>query len=96
MVLEQAVIAIKPGSESDFEAAFEQAKAVVGQAPGFRSLKLLRGIEEPANYLLLIEWETLEHHTVGFRTSELFVRWRELIGSYFATAPVVRHFDPMS
>jgi heme-degrading monooxygenase HmoA len=96
MVLEQALFEITPGSESDFEAAVEQGKELIAQAHGFHSLKLLRGIEQPGTYLLLIEWETLEDHTVGFRESELFVRWRELIGSYFATAPVAKHFEPKS
>jgi heme-degrading monooxygenase HmoA len=93
MILEQAVFAITPGSEGDFEAAMEQAKEVVAQAPGFHSLRLRRGVEQPSAYLLLIEWDTLEHHVVGFRESELFPRWRELIGSYFASAPVVQHFE---
>jgi heme-degrading monooxygenase HmoA len=93
MILEQAVIEIKPGSEHTFEAALEEATAVISQATGFRSLKLLRGIEQPSTYLLLNEWDTLEDHTRGFRESDLFVRWRELIGPYFAGAPEVQHYD---
>ena len=94
MILEQAVFAITPGSEGQFEAALERAKDVISQANGFRSLKLLRGIESPSTYLLLIEWDTVEDHMVGFRESELFVRWRDLIGLYFAAAPEVKHFEP--
>ena len=71
----------------------EQAKEVVSQAEGFRSLKLLRGIEQPSTYALLIEWDTVEDHMQGFRESDLFVRWRELIGSYFAAAPEVDHYE---
>jgi heme-degrading monooxygenase HmoA len=92
MILEQAVFAITPGSEGDFEAAVEQAKELVAQVHGFRSLSLLRGLEQPSTYLLLIEWDALEDHLVGFRESELFPRWRELIGPYFASTPVVQHF----
>ena len=92
MILEQAVFAITPGSEGEFEAALEQAKELVAQTRGFRSLQLRRGVEQPTSYLLLIEWETLEDHMVGFRESDRFPRWRELIGSYFASPPVVQHF----
>jgi heme-degrading monooxygenase HmoA len=92
MILEQAVLSITPGSEADFEAAIKQAKEVLAQADGFRSLTLLRGVERPSTYLLLNEWETLEDHMVGFRGSELFRRWRELIGPYFAAPPVVEHY----
>ena len=92
MVLERAHIAIEPGSERDFEAAVERAEHVFAQAAGFRSLRLLRGIELPSSYLLLIEWDSLEDHVQGFRESELFVRWRELVGPYFAEAPEVAHY----
>jgi heme-degrading monooxygenase HmoA len=93
MILEQAIFAIKPGSEAEFEAAIEQAKGVISQASGFRSLKLLRGIERPSTYLLLNEWDTVDDHMVGFRESDLFVRWRELIGPYFAAPPEVEHYE---
>ena len=93
MILERAIFAVQPGSEQDFEAAMEQAKEVVGQAGGFRSFRLQRGIERPSTYLLLIEWDSVEDHMQGFRESELFVRWRELIGSYFAAPPEVEHYE---
>ncbi len=92
MVLERAIIEVKPGSESAFEAAIEQAKQVIAQAGGFRSLTLSRGIERSSIYLLLVEWDTLDDHIQGFRESELFGRWRELIGPHFASAPEVEHF----
>ena len=92
MILERAIFAIQPGTEQDFEVAMEQAKEVVAQATGFRSLTLQRGIEQPSTYLLLIEWDSVEDHMQGFRESELFVRWRELIGAYFAAAPEVEHY----
>ena len=92
MVLERAIIEVKPGSESAFEAAIEQAKQVIAQAGGFRALTLRRGIERSSTYLLLVEWDTLEDHMQGFRESELFGRWRELIGPHFASAPEVEHF----
>jgi heme-degrading monooxygenase HmoA len=92
VILERAIFAIQPGTEQDFELAMEQAKEVVAQATGFRSLTLQRGIEQPSTYLLPIEWDSVEDHMQGFRESELFVRWRELIGAYFAVAPEVEHY----
>lgn len=71
----------------------EQAKEVVAQADGFRSFRLQRGIDRPSTYLLLIEWGTVEDHMQGFRESELFVRWRELIGPHFAAPPEVEHYE---
>ena len=92
MILERAIFAVQPGSEADFEAAMQQAVEVISQSGGFRSFRLQRGIEQPSSYLLLVEWDSLEDHMQGFRESELFVRWRELIGPYFASAPEVEHY----
>jgi len=93
VILEQAIFVITPGSEEDFEAAMGEAKEVIAQAKGFRSLTLQRCIERPSTYLLLNEWDSVEDHMVGFRESERFARWRELIGPYFAAAPEVAHFE---
>jgi len=96
MIMEHAIISIRTGSEADFEAAFEQARLVIATAQGFGSLNLSRCIETPGQYLLLVEWETLEDHTVGFRESELFVEWRRLLSPYFESLPKVTHFTPLT
>jgi len=93
MILEQAIFSITPGSEQEFEAAMRAATAEFAQAHGFRSLTLRRSVERPSTYTGLIEWETVEDHVVGFRESELFKRYRELVGPFFAAAPEVEHFE---
>jgi heme-degrading monooxygenase HmoA len=91
MVLEHAVIRIRPGAAPGFEDALGRARAVIAASPGFRSLALHRVVEDPDRYVLLVEWEHLDDHLVGFRQSEAFVRWRALIGPYFAAPPEVDH-----
>jgi hypothetical protein len=46
--------------------------------------------------MLSLEWETLEHHTVGFRGGPLFPEWRSHIGPFFAEAPQVEHWTAAS
>ncbi len=92
MIMETAFIAITPGLEADFEAAIEEAKKVLAEAAGFEVIHLHRGIERPNTYLLAIGWRSLEDHTVGFRESELFPKWRAIIGPFFAEAPHVEHW----
>jgi len=96
MILEQALLPVKPGQDSEFEAAFEQAKAIISAMPGFRSLTLSRGIERPDTYLLLVEWERLEDHTEGFRGSAEYQQWRSLLHHFYEPFPTVEHFDPVS
>ena len=92
MVLERATIRITPGREDEFETAFERARLVIAAAEGFVGATLSKGVESPSTFLLLVEWETLEDHTVGFRESPAFGEWRGLIGHLFDGAPDVEHF----
>jgi heme-degrading monooxygenase HmoA len=95
MIVERAMIDVLPGHEEEFERALAEAHGVIGRALGFRELHVLRGIERPGTYLLLIEWDRVEDHMIGFRESDLFVRWRELLGPHFERPPEVEHFRPM-
>ena len=96
MILEHALITVRPDSHAEFESAMVQAREVISRAAGFRSLRLHRGVEAPDRYLLLVEWDTLEDHTVGFRESPAFAEWRSHIGPFFDSPPVVDHYDPVA
>lgn len=93
MILEIADIRIPAGQNAAFEAAIQHGIATVAsQAKGFKGWKVNRGVESPERYILMIFWETLEDHTVGFRQGPLFAQWRAIVGPFFATPPVVEHF----
>ena len=92
MVLEHALLDVISGLEVEFEEAFSRARDVISKSPGVISLKIVRGIERPSSYLLLVEWESLEDHTIGFRQSALYAEWRELLHHFYDPFPVVEHF----
>lgn len=92
MVLEVAVFEINEGREDDFAEAYAQARPIIAEADGCRSVRMTRGVESPSRFVLLVEWDTLEAHTVGFRGSERFTRWRAAIGSFWSAPPVVEHY----
>jgi heme-degrading monooxygenase HmoA len=96
MVLEIADIAVLPGTEEEFEAAVREGIRYVSDTPGFRNARLTRCIETPGRFVLLIEWDSVEAHTVGFRESENFGRWRGHIGPFLDGAPRVEHFDEVT
>ncbi len=94
MILEIADIRIAPGQQAAFDAAIQRGVAeVASQAKGFKGFKVNRGVESPERYILMIYWDTLEDHTVGFRGGPLFAQWRAIVGPFFAAAPVVEHFE---
>lgn len=94
MILELADFSIQPGQNAAFEEAIERGLlTVIAKAQGFEGYKVNRGIENPNRYVLQIFWTSLENHTVDFRGSPAFAQWRAIVGPFFASPPVVEHFD---
>lgn len=91
MIHEIASIEVKPGSEADFEAAVAKAVPLFKSAAGCQSMKLVRSIETPARYHLVVGWNSVEDHMVTFRESPAFQQWRALAGPHFASPPQVEH-----
>jgi heme-degrading monooxygenase HmoA len=90
-VTEIARFDVKPGTESDFIAAYRTVRREIATSPGCRSIRMSRGVESPSAFVLLVEWDSLEAHTEGFRGSDGFGRWRAAISPYFAGTPTVEH-----
>jgi quinol monooxygenase YgiN len=91
MVHEIAQIDVKPGLENQFEAGVKTATPIFQRAKGCHGMELRRSMEHPSRYRLIVKWETLENHTVDFRSSADFQEWRKLVGHCFAEPPAVEH-----
>jgi heme-degrading monooxygenase HmoA len=52
-------------------------------------------LEVPNRYLLLVHWRRLEDHTVGFRGSAEYQRWRDLLHHFYDPFPTVEHYAPL-
>jgi heme-degrading monooxygenase HmoA len=92
MVLEVAGIQVTPGAEEEFLSAYRGIRDVLISTPGCRTVRMTRGVESPARFTLLVEWDSVEAHENNFRASERFERWRAAIGPFFAAPPDVEHF----
>ena len=92
MILEAAMLQVRPGTEDAFEAAFRRASPIIATSPGYRSHELQRCIEVTGRYLLLVRWERLEDHTIGFRQSPRYQEWRALLHHFYDPFPTVEHF----
>lgn len=92
MIVEHAILNVIPGEEEAFEVALRDALSFISSAEDFISIRVVRGIESPSTYVLLVEWETLEAHTEGFRGSEAFGKWRAALHHFYDPFPTVEHF----
>ena len=93
MILEVAILDVKTGQEQEFETAFEKAQDIILSMPGYISHQLKKCIEKPSRYILLVNWQTLEDHTVGFRESAEYQQWRALLHHFYEPFPDVEHYQ---
>lgn len=93
MILEAVFLPVIAGHEAEFEAAFKQASPIIASMRGYISHELQRCIEQPGKYLLLVRWQTLEDHTIGFRQSPEYQQWRALLHHFYDPFPTVEHFE---
>lgn len=93
MILEAAPLQVRPGQSQAFEAAFAEAQSIIASMKGYRSHQLQRCIEREGHYLLLVEWETLADHEVGFRKSPEYQRWKQLLHHFYDPFPTVLHYE---
>ncbi|MBG6132793.1 heme-degrading monooxygenase HmoA [Aquimarina sp. EL_43] len=92
MILEQAILYIKPGESEAFAKAFKEAQKIISAMKGYIRHDVLKCIEENDKYLLLVEWETIEDHETGFRKSEEYQEWKKLLHHFYDPFPVVQHY----
>ncbi len=90
MILEVAPLKIRPGQSAEFEAAFRTAQPIIASMPGYISHELKRCLERRDEYLLLVKWQTLEAHEVGFRQSAQYQTWKRLLHHFYDPFPIVQ------
>jgi heme-degrading monooxygenase HmoA len=92
MVLEVAILDIKQGQTRAFESAFHQAQSIISSMNGYIRHDLKKCLENDHRYILLVEWERLEDHTLGFRQSQEYQQWKALLHHFYDPFPTVEHY----
>jgi heme-degrading monooxygenase HmoA len=93
MILEVAVLNVRGGQTVDFEAAFRRASPLIASMQGHISHELRRCAERPNRYILLVHWQKLEDHTIGFRGSPEYQEWKRLLHHFYDPFPTVEHYQ---
>ncbi|MFJ5716912.1 antibiotic biosynthesis monooxygenase family protein [Neobacillus sp. NPDC093127] len=92
MILEAVMLQVKLGMEEEYEKAFRQASEIISSMKGYISHELQYCLGVNGKYLLLVKWETLEDHTVGFRQSTEYQEWKRQLHHFYDPFPTVEHF----
>jgi len=96
MILEAVMLNIKKGRSSAFEEAFLLAQEIISSVNGYKSHELQKCLEKEDSYLLLVQWENLEAHTINFRESRQYQEWKELLHHFYEPFPDVYHYSKVS
>lgn len=92
MILEVAILNVIPEKTAEFEASFELAQKIIPGMNGYRGHQLQQSLENPNRYILLVRWEKLQDHTIGFRESSGYLDWKRLLHHFYSPFPVVEHY----
>jgi len=92
MILEVAILDVKSTLIDDFESAFNKAQKIICSQAGYVSHQLQKCLEKENRYILLVNWETLEDHTAGFRKSADYQQWKALLHHFYEPFPIVEHY----
>ncbi|MEO5775052.1 MAG: antibiotic biosynthesis monooxygenase [Sphingomicrobium sp.] len=92
MIVEHAVLEVKPGRGADFEATMLEARALIAASPGFQSIEVRPAAEQPDRYLLRVVWSDIGAHRDGFRKSERYQQWQTLLHHFYDPMPQVEYF----
>lgn len=93
MILEVAILKVKPGLSPDFEKAFAKAQEIISSMPGYINHELKKCIEQEDKYILLVNWESMEAHEIGFRRSAEYQEWKKLLHHFYDPFPTVEHYE---
>jgi heme-degrading monooxygenase HmoA len=92
MILEAAILNVRSGQDAAFAATMAKARPLIAATPGFLGIEVRPCLEHSGRYILLVWWERLEDHTHGFRCSERYQEWKELLHHFYDPFPQVEHF----
>jgi heme-degrading monooxygenase HmoA len=93
MILEAAMLQVKQEMEEEYEDAFRKASHIISSMKGYIDHELQKCMEVKGKYLLLVKWESLEDHTIGFQQSAEYQEWKKLLHHFYDPSPTVEHFE---
>ena len=93
MVLEYIRFSIPEERRADLQRAYAEASTVLDDSEHRLRYEVSRGVEKPANYVVRIEWDSIEGHEQGFRKSPGFRTFFASVRPFFDGIEQMRHYE---
>ena len=94
MVVEYIRYTIPAERSEAFERGYAEAQAALHASPHCLAYELARCVEDPASYVLRIEWDSVEGHLQGFRRSAEFRAFFAAVRPFVNDIAEMRHYAP--
>lgn len=94
MIVEYIRYKIASEKKTAFVNAYQEAATIaLDPSPNCLAYELSQGVEEPENFLLRIEWDSIEGHMEGFRKSSLFQPFVALVRPFYNDILEMKHYE---
>lgn len=92
VVIEYIRYVVPPDHADEFEQSYQSAGAVLEADEHCLGYEIARGVEEPEHFIVRIEWDSLEGHEQGFRTSPAFEEFFAAVKPFFHQIAEMKHY----
>jgi heme-degrading monooxygenase HmoA len=93
MVVEYIRYRVPAERHREFEDAYAQARLALEDSSHCLGYEVAHGIEEPDNYVVRIEWDSVDGHEQGFRQSPGFGPFFAAVKPFFEQIEEMRHYE---
>jgi quinol monooxygenase YgiN len=84
---------VPAGQASAFEEAYRKTEPILQNSSHCLGYRLLRGVEEPENWVLLLTWDSVEGHEQGFRKEPGFREFLSLVKPFLGQVQEMKHYS---
>jgi len=92
MVVEYIRYEVPAERHNEFLAAYKAAAQELEASNHCLRYEVTEGVEEPNNFTVRIEWDSVEGHEKGFRSSSLFPTFFQKVKPFFAQIREMKHY----
>lgn len=96
MVVEYIRYHIAPEARDEFERAYAEAGRSLAASSHCQSYEVGRGVEDPGSYIVRIEWDSVEGHEQGFRSSPEFREFFAAVKPFVGDIDEMRHYEALN
>jgi quinol monooxygenase YgiN len=93
MIIEYIRYTIAEADRPAFESAYAQAQAALARSAHCLGYELARCIEDAGAYILRIEWDSVDGHLKGFRSSAEFREFFSCVRPFVGDIAEMRHYE---